>query len=160
GGKNRRRGKNDTEGDKRELVFKEEGQEYAQVLKLLGNGRIDAQCFDGVKRLALIRGKMRKKVWINAGDIVLLSLRDFQDDKADVILKYNPDEARMLKSYGELPDNAQINETTMFGEEDDDDVEFDDVEIDDVILFLFFYFIKLLTYKFFRFNQFLSWNLL
>jgi hypothetical protein len=45
----------------------------------------------------------------------------------------------------------------MFGEEDDDDVEFDDVEIDDVILFLFFYFAKLLTYKFFRFNQFLSW---
>jgi translation initiation factor 1A len=74
----------------------------------LGNGRIDAQCFDGVKRLALIRGKMRKKVWINAGDIVLLSLRDFQDDKADVILKYNPDEARMLKSYGELPDNGNF----------------------------------------------------
>jgi translation initiation factor 1A len=26
GGKNRRRGKNETEGDKRELVFKDEGQ--------------------------------------------------------------------------------------------------------------------------------------
>jgi len=35
---------------------------------------------------------MRKKVWINQGDIVLLSLRDFQDDKADVIVKYTPDE--------------------------------------------------------------------
>jgi hypothetical protein len=36
--------------------------EYAQVLKMLGNGRIEAQCFDGEKRLAHIRGKMRKKV--------------------------------------------------------------------------------------------------
>ena len=32
GGKNRRRGKNENEGLKRELVFKEDGQEYAQVL--------------------------------------------------------------------------------------------------------------------------------
>ncbi|CAO0795114.1 hypothetical protein V8B55DRAFT_1517212 [Mucor lusitanicus] len=132
GGKSRRRGKNDTENDKRELVFKEEGQEYAQVLKMLGNGRVEAQCFDGVKRLALIRGKLRKKVWINQGDIVLLSLRDFQDEKADVIQRYNPDEARQLKSYGELPDTAKINETdNNFGGEEDDEVEFD-FDIDDI----------------------------
>lgn len=36
--------------------------EYAQVLKMLGNGRVEAMCFDGEKRLAHIRGKMRKKV--------------------------------------------------------------------------------------------------
>ena len=34
------------------------------------------------------------QVWINQGDIILLSLRDFQDDKADVIVKYTADEAR------------------------------------------------------------------
>jgi initiation factor 1A len=64
GGKNRRRGKNENDDDKRELVFKEDGQEYAQVTKMLGNGRLEAQCFDGEKRLAHIRGKMRKKVWV------------------------------------------------------------------------------------------------
>lgn len=61
GGKNRRRGKNENDDDKRELVFREDGQEYAQVTKMLGNGRLEAQCFDGEKRLAHIRGKMRKK---------------------------------------------------------------------------------------------------
>ena len=36
GGKNRRRGKNENEGLKRELVFKEDGQEYAHMrLKLI-----------------------------------------------------------------------------------------------------------------------------
>ena len=55
---------------------------------MLGNGRLEALCFDGTKRLAHIRGKLRKKVWINQGDIILLSLREFQDDKADVIQKY------------------------------------------------------------------------
>ena len=42
---------------------------------MLGNNRLDAQCIDGVKRLAHIRGKMRKKVWVNAGD----DFFDFQD---------------------------------------------------------------------------------
>merc|ERR1719237_592812 len=59
-------------------------------------------CFDGVKRLCHIRGKLRKKVWINQSDIILIGLRDYQDAKADVILKYSADEARNLKSYGEM----------------------------------------------------------
>uniref|UniRef100_F6HB40 S1-like domain-containing protein n=1 Tax=Vitis vinifera TaxID=29760 RepID=F6HB40_VITVI len=54
--------------------------------------------------------KMHKKVWIAAGDIILVSLHDYQDDKADVILKYMPDEARLLKAYGELPENTRLNE--------------------------------------------------
>src|ERR1700721_1126482 len=85
--------------------------EYAQVTKMLGNGRLEAQCFDGEKRLAHIRGKLRKKVWINQGDIILLSLRDFQDAKGDVILKYTADEARNLRAYGELPETLKIKET-------------------------------------------------
>ena len=40
GGKNRRRGK--TESEKRELAFKEDGQEYAQVIKMLGCGCLEA----------------------------------------------------------------------------------------------------------------------
>eukprot|EP00922_Rhytidocystis_sp_ex-Travisia-forbesii_P057431 GHVS01085056.1.p1 GENE.GHVS01085056.1~~GHVS01085056.1.p1 ORF type:complete len:153 (+),score=20.30 GHVS01085056.1:95-553(+) len=126
GGKNRRRGKNDNDGEKRELRFKEEGQEYGQVLRMLGNGRLESFCFDGVKRLCHIRGKMRKRVWVNSGDIVLVSLRDYQDEKGDVIAKYTPDEARALKSYGELPESAKINETDMFDEDGDGGIEFQD----------------------------------
>merc|ERR1712110_824951 len=85
GGKNRRRGKNDSETSKREITFKEDGQEYAQVTRMLGNGRLEALCFDGVNRLCHIRGKLRKRVWIG------------QDQKADIILKYDGDEARCLK---------------------------------------------------------------
>ena len=84
GGKNRRRGKNIV-AIKEELVFKEDGQEYAQVTKMLGGERLEAQCFDQQVRQCHIRGKMRKKVWINQGDVILISLRDFQDGKAYVI---------------------------------------------------------------------------
>lgn len=94
---------------------------------MLGNGRLQAYCFDGVPRMCHIRGKMRKKVslhqfqrkkslhirrlplqiWINTGDVILVGLRDYQDKKADVILKYNAEEARNLKTYGELPENGK-----------------------------------------------------
>merc|ERR1711998_772750 len=105
GGKSKKRGKKTGGDDKRELVFKEEGQEYAQVLKMLG------------------------RVWIGQGDIILLGLREFQDEKADVIMKYAADEARNLKVYGELPDTAKINETDTFGEEGDVDENFEFDEI-------------------------------
>ena len=98
---------------------------------MLGNGRLEAQCFDGEKRLAHIRGKLRKKVWINQGDIILLSLREFQDAKADVILKYTADEARNLKAYGELPETAKINETDTFPADGDEEISFD-FDIEDV----------------------------
>lgn len=137
GGKNRKRGKNEADDDKRELVFKEDGQEYAQVTRMLGNGRCEAICVDGTKRLCHIRGKMHKKVWIAAGDIVLVGLRDYQDDKADVILKYMNDEARLLKAYGELPDTLRLNEGVDVdgpeeGEGDSDYIQFEDEDIDKI----------------------------
>ena len=116
---------------KRELIFKEDGQEYAQVVRMLGNGRLEALCFDGKTRLGHIRGKMRKKVWVSQGDIVLCGLRDFQDQKCDIILKYSADEARNLKAYGELPAEAKINEDEQFNESEDAGCPFEFGEPDD-----------------------------
>lgn len=62
--------------------------------------------------------------------------RCYQDDKADVILKYMPDEARLLKAYGELPENTRLNEGIAGGLDEEDDgpgddyIEFEDEDID------------------------------
>ncbi|XBW38132.1 hypothetical protein QEN19_003728 [Hanseniaspora menglaensis] len=147
GGKKGRRGKNENDGQKRELIYKDEGQEYAQITKMLGNSRVQATCFDGIIRIAHIRGNLRKKAWMSQGDIILVSLRDFQDEQCDVLHKYNLDEARTLKQQGELPENAKIYETDNFGFEDNEEVNFefgaedddeeeeeddDDLDIDDI----------------------------
>lgn len=67
------------------------------------------------------------QVWINQSDIILVGLRDYQDSKADVILKYTPDEARNLKTYGEFPESVRINDTVTFVEDGfDEDIEFGD----------------------------------
>lgn len=36
--------------------------EYGQVVKMLGNGRLDVKCQDGEMRTGQIRGQLRKKV--------------------------------------------------------------------------------------------------
>ncbi|XP_042436843.1 eukaryotic translation initiation factor 1A-like [Zingiber officinale] len=92
---------------------------------------------DGSKRLYHIRGKMHKKVWIAVGDIILVGLRDYQDEKADIVFKYMPDEARLLKAYGELLENIHLNEGIGgLDEEDeggaDDYIKFEDEDIDKI----------------------------
>ena len=119
GGKQRKKAKNLQVSEKRELAFKEEGQEYGQVLRMLGNGRLEAHCFDGVKRMCTIRGKLKNRVWINTGDIVLIGLREFGDEKADVISKFYDDEAKELKELGEIPEHVKINEGDFDIDEDD-----------------------------------------
>ena len=74
GGNKRKKGKKQVVED-RELIYKGEMEEYAQVTKILGDGRFECQCCDGVKRIAHVRGKMRKRIWIANGDVVLVSLR-------------------------------------------------------------------------------------
>ena len=65
---------------------------------------------------------MRNRVWIHAGDIILLGLRDFGDDnKGDVMLKYYEIEARELQELGELPESIRIAEGGVDFDDDDED---------------------------------------
>lgn len=115
GGKNFRKSKNHHGGAfRREIIFKEFGQEYAIITKMLGNGHCECKCFDDVVRLGNIRGKLRKRVWLSVGDVVLCGLREYQDEKVDIIHKYNADEVLNLKTMGEIPleENEQEQQDT------------------------------------------------
>ena len=106
--KTKARKKNTGTEQSRELLRKGPDEEYAVAEKMLGNGRLEAKCQDGKKRLCIIRGNMRNRQWISAGNLILISNRDYQDDKADVIHKYSDDECRQLKKLGEL--TMELNE--------------------------------------------------
>ena len=99
-----------------ELVYKEEGQEYARVLKRLGGPNLRVLCEDGIERMGIIRGSMRNKVWVKVDNYILVSLRDFQDEKCDVLQKYTDEHVRALKTAGEINDNEpdQVLETVPF----------------------------------------------
>eukprot|EP01006_Ploeotia_vitrea_P067481 TRINITY_DN97420_c0_g1_i1.p1 TRINITY_DN97420_c0_g1~~TRINITY_DN97420_c0_g1_i1.p1 ORF type:complete len:186 (+),score=25.19 TRINITY_DN97420_c0_g1_i1:82-639(+) len=107
GGKTRRKGKNNTVERKRDLVLKEEGQEYARIKKLLGGCRMQLLCFDGVLRLGIVRGCFRRRVWMQVDDIVLVGLRSYEDSKCDIIHKYTADDVRLLVAKDHLPKHTK-----------------------------------------------------
>ena len=90
---------------------------------------------DNSEILALIPGKFRKRCWMGVGDIVLVSRRDFQDGKVDIVHKYMPNEIQKLYKDGEIPDffiDTNITNTEdcsiIIGDENDNEpVIFDNI---------------------------------
>jgi len=81
GGKGFKKGKKGggADDDNRRFVGRTTGQDYARVIRLLGNRRVLCFCNDGVERMCKIRGALcrgPKKQIIGVGDVVLYSLRD------------------------------------------------------------------------------------
>ncbi len=73
------------------------------AVKLLGFDRVLVKCQDGHERLCRIRGKMKRRVWIREGDIVLVSPWDFQSDtRGDLIWRYTRSQSDMLRKKGLL----------------------------------------------------------
>ena len=122
GGKKYKRNKNVAQENKN-TRFKDENesQEYAQITSALGNCRFDVLCFDGKSRLATMCGKMRKRVFVNQGEIVLVSLRDWQDCKCDIIDKYNPNDVQKLKQQKCIPDFIKLEEKKIIDDDDNQD---------------------------------------
>ncbi len=76
---------------------------FGVALKLLGFDRVLVKCQDGHERVCRIRGKMKRKVWIRIGDVVLVSPWDFQSDtRGDIIWRYTKGQAEMLRKNGML----------------------------------------------------------
>lgn len=87
-----------------ELIIKDEMQVYGFVDKLLGDRRINVKCQDGKTRLCKVRGKYKGRLYIHPNDILLVSLREEDDTKGDIIAKYRQDEVHELKRLGEIND--------------------------------------------------------
>ena len=124
GGKKFRKGKTESQAVKRELVFKEEGQAYGMATKMLGSCNVSLKCDDNIVRMGHVRGSMRKNVWVNINDTVLVGLRDYQDGKCDILHVYDADEVRCLSSYNELPANWNSNVESVIDQQNDDEVAF------------------------------------
>lgn len=92
---------------KREIVLPEDGQEYGIIQEMLGNGRARVLCEDKKSKIGRICGSMRKfksKVLIETGDLVIISAREFEKDKVDIIHKYAFDEANYISQNDYLPE--------------------------------------------------------
>ena len=92
-----------SEGNISEMVLPSSSEVLGIATKLLGYDRIMVKCQDGFERLCRIRGKMKRRVWIRVGDIVVVSPWDFQrETRGDLTWRYTKGQAEMLRIRGYL----------------------------------------------------------
>lgn len=92
-----------TEEELKELVLPGEGQFLGVVLQMLGYDRMSVKCTDGHERLCRIRGKMKRRVWIKTGDVVLVAPWEFQSEhRGDILWRYTGSQADLLRKRGYL----------------------------------------------------------
>ena len=71
------------------------------VESMVGGDRMRAKCDDGNDRICRIPGKMRKRVWIRTGDLILVKPWVVQsNERADIVFKYTSTQANWLKRKG------------------------------------------------------------
>ncbi|MGC8960875.1 MAG: translation initiation factor eIF-1A [Candidatus Bathyarchaeia archaeon] len=87
-----------SEEELREMVLPGEGQVLGVVIQMLGFDRLMVRCEDGYSRICRIRGKMKRRVWIKVGDVVLVEPWDFQSEsRGDIVWRYTESQAETLR---------------------------------------------------------------
>jgi len=84
------------------------GEIYGVASQLLGAARIRVICEDSVSRMGRITGKMKKKMWIREGDLLILRPWGFQEGKADILFRYSRTQAMYLSRRNMLPASIDI----------------------------------------------------
>jgi translation initiation factor 1A len=79
------------------------GQLVGEVEQLLGDRRMVVRCTDGNTRLCRIPGKIRRRIWIKEGNIVLLEPWEVQTkERGDILWCYTKQQAEWLSRHGHL----------------------------------------------------------
>jgi translation initiation factor 1A len=95
----------------KELVLPQQGELLGRVQKISGGNQVLVQCTDGEIRLSRIRGKMKRRMWIREGDIVLISPWDFDHKRADIVWRYIKDHAEWLENNGYMRPSGPYSPT-------------------------------------------------
>jgi len=81
----------------------QEGEILGIIEAMMGTNKVKVRCQDDKIRLCRIPGKMRKRVWMRVGNVILIKPWDIQGDThADVLARYRPAEATWLRKRGFL----------------------------------------------------------
>ncbi|MCD6563847.1 MAG: translation initiation factor IF-1A [Thermoproteales archaeon] len=110
--KKKRRKDKGEEKEELPLPNQEEGTMLGVIEQFLGYDRARVLCEDGKVRLCRIPGKMKKRVWMRIGDIVLVAPWEFQyDTKGDIIYRYIGSQVQKLDKMGLLEKLKELVET-------------------------------------------------
>jgi translation initiation factor 1A len=77
-----------------------EGTMLCVVQRIVGAGFTEVVCVDNDTYMARIPGRMRRKVWIKEGDIILFLPWGTRDKKGEIVYRYDRDEVKRLLDMG------------------------------------------------------------
>jgi translation initiation factor 1A len=90
------------------LPRRDRGEIFGVASQLLGAARIRVMCEDNVSRMGRITGKMKKKMWIREGDLLVVRPWGFQEGKADILFRYSRTQATYLARRSLLPSSVDV----------------------------------------------------
>jgi translation initiation factor 1A len=93
------------------LPRRNRGEVFGIASQLLGAARIRVMCEDNVSRMGRITGKMKKKMWIREGDLLILRPWGFQEGKTDILFRYSRTQAQYLSRRNLLPPSMNLFST-------------------------------------------------
>jgi len=86
-------------------------QTFGIVQRRLGGSRMEIRCFDGKTRICRIPGRLKRRLWVRASDLVIVEPWEFSGDKrGDVIYKYSKAQLSFLKRKGYLKQMDEFEE--------------------------------------------------
>lgn len=78
-----------------------QGEVLGVIEMMLGADRVRANCDDGNVRICRIPGRLRKRIWVKTGDLILVQPWIVQtNERGDVIFRYTPTQTNYLKRKG------------------------------------------------------------
>lgn len=88
------------------------GKETFGILEQrLGGSRMRVRCMDGKTRICRVPGRLKKKLWVREGDVLLIEPWELGgDEKGDVIYKYKNNQVDWLKKNGHLKEMEEYEE--------------------------------------------------
>ncbi len=93
------------------LPRRNRGEVFGIASQLLGAARIRVMCEDNVSRMGRITGKMKKKMWIREGDLLIIRPWGFQEGKADILFRYSRTQSQYLARRNLLPASMNLFST-------------------------------------------------
>ena len=85
-------------------------QTFGIVDQRLGASRMRVRYLDQKTRICRIPGRLKRKLWIREGDLVLVEPWEFDAEKGDIIFKYRPSQIDWIKRKGYLKQLEEIEE--------------------------------------------------
>jgi translation initiation factor 1A len=99
------------EEELRRVKLPKGNQVFGLLMQRLGGSRTSIRCLDGRTRLCRIPGRLRRKLWVREGDIVLVEPWELGGDaKGDIIFKYKPTQVKWLKDKDYLKKLEEFDE--------------------------------------------------